>query len=79
MTQRERVMAVLEGKKPDRVPWFPDITRWYLNGENNQTLPDEYKEIDIFDFYRKLGAGIQRGTNFYRCEYSKDIEIGRDL
>jgi len=29
MTHRQHFFSVLEGKKPDKMPWFPDITDWY--------------------------------------------------
>ena len=29
MTNRERFFSVLEGTRPDRVPFFPDISTWY--------------------------------------------------
>ncbi len=29
MTERERLLLVLQGKTPDRVPWFADLGHWY--------------------------------------------------
>lgn len=29
MTHRQHFFSVLEGKKPSKMPWFPDITDWY--------------------------------------------------
>jgi hypothetical protein len=30
MAQRDRFFAVMENRRPDRVPFFPDITDWYI-------------------------------------------------
>jgi hypothetical protein len=32
MTGRERILAVLEGRRPDRVPWAPQLTRTFFLG-----------------------------------------------
>ena len=29
MTDRERILAVLDGKPPDRIPWVPRLQLWY--------------------------------------------------
>ena len=29
MTNRERILAVLDGKSPDRVPWIARLELWY--------------------------------------------------
>jgi hypothetical protein len=29
MNERERLMKVLKGETPDRVPWFADLGHWY--------------------------------------------------
>ncbi|MGI6778131.1 MAG: uroporphyrinogen decarboxylase family protein [Acetivibrionales bacterium] len=44
MTPRERVLAILNRKKPDMVPWFGDLAYWidYLNDEG--LMPEKYKE-----------------------------------
>ena len=42
MTQRERLLAVIRGERPDRVPWVADITYWRSARERDGTLPEEY-------------------------------------
>lgn len=41
MTSRQRIMAVLEGKKPDRVPWVPLVGRYYVKSLPALGLPIE--------------------------------------
>ena len=38
MTNRERFFAVVEGRNPERAPFFPDISDWYVAA---RTLPGE--------------------------------------
>jgi hypothetical protein len=47
VTHQERFFAVLEGKAADRVPFFPDITSWYVFtrvplGEEQPFWPGQY-------------------------------------
>lgn len=59
MTERERVLMILEGKQPDQVPWFADLdyfaTGLIAKGEH----PAGFKTSDDYiDWHRKLGAGF---------------------
>ena len=42
MTPRERVLAILRGGRPDKVPWFGDLDYWasalIARGENPQNI-----------------------------------------
>lgn len=29
MTNRERIQAIIEGKRPDKIPWIPRLQIWY--------------------------------------------------
>jgi len=59
MTARERILTLLSGKRPDRVPWFGDLD--YLayamtvrgEREKNFRSSDEY-----IDWHRELGVGF---------------------
>ena len=57
MTERERFLAVFEGRVPDRVPWFADLTYWY--GAHQDELPDEHRGPEGYvRFHRDLGVGL---------------------
>lgn len=58
MSVRSRVLAVLHGEKPDRVPWLGDLDYW-INALNAQALmPEEYQGTGIFQLHRDLGVGF---------------------
>jgi hypothetical protein len=65
MNERQRVLAVLKGQKPDRIPWYADLDYWisYLKAENR--VPVKYRdgqgEISpqgVCQLSRDLGAGF---------------------
>lgn len=54
MTHRERMLAVLRGEKPDRIPWAPRLEMYYRAHQKAGTLPDKYRGWDIRSIYRDL-------------------------
>ncbi len=41
MTNRERILAIMEGRSPDRIPWIPRMLLWWLAQRNAGTLPEK--------------------------------------
>jgi uroporphyrinogen-III decarboxylase len=73
MTSRERILAVINGEKPDRLPWAPLIGQYYVNS---------LKElgIDLEDIAPKSVAktdAIKRWVNLYEIEVPK--YLGADI
>ena len=59
MTERERLLSVLKGQKPDKMPWYADLSYLYNSMEIRGILEDKYKgEVGYLNFYKDLGAGI---------------------
>ena len=40
MTNRERILALLDGKTPDRIPWIGRLEQWYLELKKEGKLPE---------------------------------------
>ena len=57
MTNRERILAVVEGRRPDRIPWIPRLQFWYNSHKNANTLPEKYRGWGLRDIERDLGMG----------------------
>ena len=53
MTSKERIMAVLKGKEPDRLPWAPLMDEYYT-----KSLAINGKIPDTVDVAREIGADI---------------------
>lgn len=69
MTGRERIMAVLKGQLPDRVPFSPNIGQWFDFHKRNGTLPEELQNCqDELDAMLALSCDIfsRRLGNFVK-------------
>jgi hypothetical protein len=61
MTERERILAVFNGKTPDRVPYYLDLSHFYYEKfQKPWDLLNGYAEPeqDLIDYNRKFGAGF---------------------
>lgn len=59
MTERERLAAVLDGKVPDRTPWYGDLSWWHAAHEAAGDLHAGYAgEAGYLRLHRDSGVGI---------------------
>jgi hypothetical protein len=90
MNERERLMAVLKGEKPDQIPWFADLYYIYFSMDKRGLLDKQYQGYEAFSdagnnagylkFYTDLGAGICCYSPFlWRTEYSDDITYSETI
>jgi hypothetical protein len=65
MTPRERVLALLRGGCPDRVPWFGDLDYWASALIAEGTKPPGFKESAAYiQWHRDLGVGFYLQGHF---------------
>lgn len=83
MTSRQRILAVLKGQKPDRIPWMPLCSYSYFGSVPNYTagtdnLSDEGLKARI-DFYNNVIKAdyLQWSAHYYRLNCSSKVEIHR--
>ncbi len=70
MTNRERLLAILEGRSPDRVPWIPRLEIWHRAQAYRGTLPDRLQGLTLREVERALGVGTPaRAGRVFRVEY----------
>ncbi|NQT41377.1 MAG: hypothetical protein HQ581_28065 [Planctomycetes bacterium] len=75
MTNRQRLLAVMDGKTPDRVPWIPRLSIWYEGNRRQGTLPAEYRDKSLREVERDIfGGTAARDGIVYRTEL-RDVEI----
>jgi uroporphyrinogen-III decarboxylase len=76
LTHRERILAVLAGKKTDHVPYFPDLFYWYRIRKMEGEIPPRFRGMKLYDIYRELDCGICRHVyqNFVKAGY-RDSEF----
>jgi uroporphyrinogen-III decarboxylase len=59
MTERDRVLTLLSGGRPDRVPWFGDLDYWATWLIGRGLKPKDFKESRAYiDWHRDLGVGF---------------------
>lgn len=75
MTHKERLIAILAGQSPDRIPWVPRLKPWYEAHRRQGTLPDRYVGSSLREIERDLGMGTPaRDGRVFRTEL-RDVEI----
>jgi uroporphyrinogen-III decarboxylase len=69
MTDRERILAILDRRPPDRIPWIPRLLIWHTARVTTGTLPPEYRGLSLREVERALGVGTPaREGRIYRVE-----------
>ena len=76
MTDRERVLAILDGRSPDRIPWIPRLQVWHQAHTNMGSLPERLQGMDLRQVERELGMGTPaRGGSVVAGEQRGDVEV----
>ncbi len=78
MTPRERVMAVLNGRQPDKVPWFGDLSYWFAYLEASGAMPDRYRREGEYAYHRDLGVGFYLQGYFPFTAHHDNVRINRE-
>ncbi len=59
MTPRERILAILNGTRPDQVPWFGDLDYWANSLIKKGLKPGNFIQSDEYiQWHRDLGVGF---------------------
>ncbi len=59
VTERERLLAILNGRQPDQVPWFGDLDYWATALVGRGQKPEDFKASGAYiDWHRDLGVGF---------------------
>ena len=77
MNERERFLSVMKGLKPDRTPWFADLSYVYSAMESDGTLDGLYSgDAGYLRFHKDLGAGICFYAPFpWKSRYNGNITV----
>ncbi|MBW1696607.1 MAG: hypothetical protein JRH18_13850 [Deltaproteobacteria bacterium] len=80
MTNRERLLSILHGKSPDRIPWIPRMDIWYRAQKNRNTLPQRFKGMSLRQVEKALGLGTPaRDGRVHRIEYENmDVVVKKE-
>ena len=77
MNDRERILTMLQGGVPDRVPWFGDLTYWAGAMEQRGEVPAHWQQDSAYqDFHRELGVGFYlQGYWAFHAKETSDIVV----
>jgi hypothetical protein len=80
MNDRERILTLLQGGRPDRVPWLGDLTYWATALEARGKVPRGFQTTPAYyDWHRELGVGFYlQGYEPYRTIRDDTIEVRRE-
>ncbi len=59
MTDRERILATFRGEPVDRIVWQPRLEHWFGYNQKMGSLPERYREMDLFELYDDLGCSVR--------------------
>jgi len=74
MTNRERMLAVMAGRSPDRIPWIPRPEVWYEARRRAGTLPAKFRRMTLNEIRHALRMGTWINTPIFRTELH-DVEV----
>ena len=57
MTNRERILTILDGGMPDRIPWIPRLQIWYDAHWRAGSLPAAYQGLSLREVERRVFGG----------------------
>ncbi len=78
MTDRQRLLAIMAGNPPDRIPWIPRLAIWHQAQIRRGTLPERYRGMALREIERSLGMGTPaREGRVFRTEIH-DVEVVRE-
>ena len=75
MTNRQRILSILERRSPDRIPWIPRLELWHTAHKLRGDLPEKYQDWPLRRIERDLGMGTPaREGRVYRMQM-RDVEV----
>ncbi len=76
MTNRERMLAIMDGRSPDRIPWIPRLRIWHRANVMQGTLPKRFQGMSLREIEQGLGMGTPaREGRVFEKEQGGDVEI----
>jgi len=75
MTDRERILALLDGNLPDRIPWIPRLQIWYDAHRRRGDLPERYRDCSLSEIERALGMGAPAREGRVHRTRLRNVEV----
>jgi len=80
MTNRERILAVLDRKSPDRLPWIARLQLWYHARLAEKNMPVRFQGMSLVQIGRALRTGNPaRDGRVFRVRYEGlEVRVERE-
>ncbi len=80
MKERERILTLLAGGKPDQVPWFGDLAYWLPYAHQRRIIDAKYRGDGLYQLHEDLGLGfyLQGYEPFTGVAENTDVERIQD-
>lgn len=75
MNERERVLAILNGRQPDQVPWYADLDYWMGYMLKEGKWPERWQGDRLVEANRELGAGFYLQGYFPYKEVYDGVDV----
>jgi len=79
MTQRERILAVYHGQRPDVVPFMLDLSHWFCHARRRPwdlSVSYPHPESELIQYHKSVGAGfyIPNLASILEVSYGPEVE-----
>ncbi|MEW6751498.1 MAG: uroporphyrinogen decarboxylase family protein [Candidatus Latescibacterota bacterium] len=79
MTNRERLLAIMDRRSPDRIPWIPRLQVWHTAHSRRGTLPERFAGLSLRGAERLLRMGNPaREGHVYAAQQDGDVEVRQE-
>lgn len=78
LNDRERILAIFEGKSIDRIPWNIRHECWYYVAKASGRLPKRYENVDLADVCVDLGASWRCYSGYF-VKNVVEVNFGDDI
>ncbi len=80
MNNRERLLAILDHRPPDRIPWIPRLELWYQARALGGTLPSAWEGMSLREVERALDLGTpaREGRVFERVYDGAEVVVRQE-
>jgi len=79
MTHKERMLAAIQGRPTDRIPWAPRLDLWYNANKRAGTLPSRYRNATLTELVDDLEVGFHAVVPDFRGLRRPEDDAGRPL
>ena len=75
MTNRERILAILDGQLPDRMTWIPRLAIWHEANRLGGTLPERFRGLSLREVEQAVFGGTAARDGFVWLSEIRGVEI----